>query len=1242
MRQFALLLGWELRYYLRRVSTWVYFTIYAALSFLVMLVSGGAFRQVSVVVGGGGKVLANAPAVLAALLPTLSLFGMSIIAAVAGNAIHRDYDARMESLVYTTPVAKGTFLGARFVGTLIVNAIILLGLVVGMILATKTPWVQPDKFAAFDIRAYLQPYVTLVLPNLLFTAAIFFALPALTREMLPNYVGGVLLLLGYLLGGQLLTDLTDKHTGALLDPFGLRASQLLTEYWSIADKNARYVPLSGVLAANRAIWITFGLAVFVLAYARFRFSYAASEPKARPDASPLALAVAPSLAPVRLIALPAVGRRFDARARLVQYWSLVTRSFWRIVRNPYFYVIVGAGILYIVLVVGQIGKIYGTTTWPVTYQMIDVLNGSFGLFMLVIIAFYSGELVWAERDVKIAQITDATPVPNGTAFVAKLTALAAVVVLLLTVVMLTGIAAQAAKGYTHFEIPLYLQSLFGFRLSDLLLLVVLAMAIHVIVDHKYVGHLLVFVAFVGLPFFFRWLGLERNLYQYGADGGLTYSDMNGWGPYARPFIYWKLYWGAFAVLLALLTNLFWVRGEETHMRWRTHLARQRFGRAARGLTAFASLSFVGLGGFLFYNTDVLNRFTSSEQRRRLRADYERRYKRYEGIPQPRITAVQVQVDLVPERGSMRVRGHYVLRNKTSVPIDTVHLLLDRELKVRALAFDRPARVVLADSAREYFMHRLDQPLAPGDSLVLTFDFTRGTRGFANTVDETDLASNGAFVENAAFMPSIGYAPRVELSDDDERKEEKLPPAPRMKPPTDSTARANNYISHDADWIDYDAVVSTAPDQIAITSGYLQREWMEGGRRYFHYKMDSPILNLWAFQSARYATAIDHWTAPDGRVIDIAVYYHPTHTWNVQRMIYAVKKSLAYYTENFGPYQHRQVRIVEFPRYATFAQSLPNTIPYSEAIGFIARVEGEDDIDYPFYVTAHEVAHQWWAHQVVGADAEGATLLSETLAQYSALRVMEREYGAGSMRRFLEYELDRYLIGRSTERKRELPLALNENQTYIHYNKGSLVTYALADYIGEARMNRAIRGFLNAEKFRGPPYPTSLELVDSLRAATPDSLKYVIKDMFETITLYELKADSAIATDAPNGQFTLDLYLTSKKLRADTLGAETAIPMHDWIDIGVYARPPRGQKSPDKNGVSIYLAKQLMHEGPQHLTLTVSQLPSRAGIDPLHKLISRLTAANTIGVIDRTQKKTAGRGTGSTKLPPESTRTRRGP
>src|SRR5690606_24651208 len=149
-----------------------------------------------------------------------------------------------------------------------------------------------------------------------------------------------------------------------------------------------------------------------------------------------------------------------------------------------------------------------------------------------------------------------------------------------------------------------------------------------------------------------------------------------------------------------------------------------------------------------------------------------------------------------------------------------------------------------------------------------------------------------------------------------------------------------------------------------------------GRRYFHYQMDAPILNYYSFLSARYEVRRDRWND-----VAIEIFYHPGHEYNLDRMIESVKASLDYFTANFGPYQHSQVRILEFPRYQSYAQSFPNTIPYSEAIGFIARVEDEDDIDYPFYVTAHEVAHQWWAHQVIGGNVQGSTVMSETLSQY---------------------------------------------------------------------------------------------------------------------------------------------------------------------------------------------------------------------------------------------------------------------
>jgi ABC-type transport system involved in multi-copper enzyme maturation permease subunit len=1219
MTEFLAIVRWELKLYLRRISTWVYFGILLAIAFFFVFVAGGGLADASLSLGTGGKVLANSPFSLSSLIPIISLLGVSITAALSGNALYKDYESHSDPLFYTTPVSKSAFLGGRFVGTLIVNGIVTTGIAIGAFAATVSPWVHADKIAPFNAMAYVHPYVSLVLPNLVLTAAIFFALVSLTRQMLPNYVGGATLLIGYLLAGSLLGDMENKHLAALIDPFGTRAQSVLTQYWSIAEKNSRQVPLTGVLLENRLLWLAVALAILALAFVRFKFAHrlgdAAREfTPGAPTAAKNATPVEPELVltPLRLSALPATTQRFDRAAWWVQFRSVFARSFWRIVTNRYFGVIVGGGLVYLLVAARAAGRLFGTTTWPVTYQMETLLSGQFGIFIIVIIAFYAGELVWAERDVKLNQIYDATPVTNGVVFFAKFAALASVVLALLGVTMIVGIGMQAFRGYYRFEIPLYLESLVGFRFVDFLLIAALAMTIHVVVNHKYLGHFLVIVLYIGIGL----IGslTEHNLYEYASDSGYMYSDMNGWGPFVWPFVWWKLYWGAFAVLLLLLAYLFWVRGEETDLDVRGRLARLRFRRPAALTAGGAGLVFVAVGGFIFYNTNILNIYRSSKANRHLRADRERLYKKYEHLPQPRIAGVTIQVDLYPSKGDAIVTGQYMLVNKTASPVDSIHLGVDEDVEIRRLDFGGAGTRVLDDRPRNYMIYRLAHTLAPGDSIAMHFSLAKIRRGFPNHITDNAVAGNGTFLENAAFMPTIGYDPSVELTDDDARKKEHLPARPRMRPPTDSSTWASNYISHDADWLRYDATVSTDEDQLATTSGYLQKEWVANGRHYYHYTMDAPILNLWAFQSARYAVKRDTW-----HDVDISILYHPTHAYNVDRMIDAVKKSLEYYTTNFGPYQYHQLRIVEFPRYATFAQSLPNTIPFSEAIGFIARVKSPTDVDYPFYVTAHEVAHQWWAHQVIGADAQGSTIMSETMAQYSALMVMEHEFGAANMRKFLEYELDGYLMGRGIERHREMPLDLVENQPYIHYNKGALVTYAMRDYLGEQRMNAAVRGFLNATKFRGPPYPTSLEFVDSLRAATPDSLKYLITDLFETITLDELKTDSVNVRSAPAGKFAVDLFVTAKKMRADSLGRETEVPMRDWIDIGLFTKAPAkpDPKIDEKVGVPIYLQKHLIHSGAQQITVVVDVMPYRAGIDPLHKLIDRITIDNTVGVRDRT-------------------------
>jgi aminopeptidase N len=208
-----------------------------------------------------------------------------------------------------------------------------------------------------------------------------------------------------------------------------------------------------------------------------------------------------------------------------------------------------------------------------------------------------------------------------------------------------------------------------------------------------------------------------------------------------------------------------------------------------------------------------------------------------------------------------------------------------------------------------------------------------------------------------------------------------------------------------------------------------------------------------------------------------------------------------------------------------------------------------------------------------------------------------------MQRFLAYELDRYLLGRATEQKKEQPLARVENQDYIHYRKGSLVMYALADYIGEDNVDRALRKFRDDHAFKGPPYPNTTEFLRDLREVTPGKYQYLIEDMFETITLYDNRAVSATARALANGHYAVTLKVAAHKRKADGLGNEKDAPLHDWIDVGVL----------DADGKPLYLEKRSFDATDATLTFDVAARPARAGIDPMNELIDRTPRDNTIAV-----------------------------
>lgn len=457
--------------------------------------------------------------------------------------------------------------------------------------------------------------------------------------------------------------------------------------------------------------------------------------------------------------------------------------------------------------------------------------------------------------------------------------------------------------------------------------------------------------------------------------------------------------------------------------------------------------------------------------------------------------------------------------------------------------------------------------------------------------------NGSFFNNSQAMPAIGIDRQSFLQNPEARWRQGLEELDRAYPLEDESRWDTNYIRSDADFVSFRTTVSTSLDQVAVAPGYLQREWTQGERRYFEYEMDVPILNFYSWLSAKYEVVEDEWNG-----VRLQVFYHPPHDWNVQRMLEASRDALAYCSAAFSPYQYRQFRIFEFPAYADFAQSFPNSIPYSEGIGFIADLRDPVDIDYVYYVTAHEAAHQWWAHQVMAANVQGGTMLVETLAQYSALMLMEREYGQDAMRRFLKYELDRYLSARGSEAREEQPLYRVENQPYIHYRKGAVVMYALKDFVGEETVNRTLARLIELRGFQGSPYATTLDFLRLLREEAGEEWDTLITDLFERIIVFDLKVREATARALGDGRYEVTIDVEAHKYAAAGDGSQEEEPIDYMIDLGVFTRDLYG--AIEGSDHVLMLEKRRVDDTSMRFTVVVDQEPLWVGIDPYNKLIDR--------------------------------------
>ena len=1128
-----------------------------------------------------GDTPAGAPFPLAVIALFGGLFALLPMAAVAGEAAGRDVQTRSTPLFYTTPAGETTYLGGRFLAALLLAALISLAVPVGALLAILVSDADPAVLGPVRPAYYAGAWLCVTLPNVILATSLSFAAAMRRGRPMASFVAVAALFVASLACMMVLGLRFNQWTlAALLDPLAISPLSEASRALGPEAKRTSVPYFTATWVQNRALWLFISAGVLVLLHRRFRFAHraegASGKRKAVPAAEPMGA--------TQPIALQRTRREFGAATHLHQLGA-VARESYRLVVFSWGGLAMLALSALVVAFGPEMMEQLGIPLVPTTGKLAAYLSAPLEILTIVpalLIAYYAGELVWRDRDVGLGEIADAAPVPDWAYLLGRAGGLMLGLATFQAFMMLAAVLVQLRMGHHDIAPWLHVRLFLGVYLADWLLFVGVAVVLHVLVAHKYVGHMLM-LGLYAFTIFASQVGIEHRLLVFASDPGLQHSDMRGFGRSLVPWLTFQLYWAAWTALLLVAGALLWMRGPEGTVRARLRRARAGLTHRATIVATGAAALVLVLGGFAFYNTNILNEHRSSKEFDALHAKYERRYRRYEAVPQPLLDGVRLYVALHPRRGTGEIRGSYRLVHRSATPVDSIHVVLPAAGLVGPITLDRASTSAVLDERHGYRILALAEPLRQGDTLRLDFTMQIGGRGFTNDGVDEGVTPNGTFLRSGR-LPAIGYRRSRELSDGGARNDHGLPPRERTPSLDDPTARSAVAMAG-AERITVETIVSTDGSERAVAPGALRRTWTEGGRNHFHYATERPIRNDYAIYSADYAVRRGRW-----RDVDIEVFHHKGHARNVDTMVTAVRASLAHLSTTLTPYAYKHARFVEHPGGGGTLHAFPINVSYEEGFRLMNSTRDHRRVDFPFAVVAHEMAHHWWGDQLSPAPVEGTGLLAESLAWYSAMGVVEQHYGREHMERLVGIMREAYLPPRAPAD----PPLLRANSWFLAYRKGPLAMYALREYVGADRVTEALRRLVRAGRPGEPPLPTTRDLYRELTAITPDSLRYLVADLFAANTAWELTTDSVTSKPAAGGMVELTLDVRARKLVIDTAGVERAVPMNDLVEIGAFAGDP---VDADRRGASVYRRLHRVRAGAQRIVIVVPATAKWAGVDP---------------------------------------------
>jgi len=1077
------LLKFEFGYQSKQIGFWIVI--------IVMFLLGALTPWLTDIIGSGAageKMKTNGAQMIAAAVASWDVAAIFFGAIFTVSGILRDKTYNMLEIVHGTPVSTFDMTMARMIGIYLTVLACIFANTFGQFLGQFNPQIDKEILGPINLFYYLQPMVLFTVFNALIITAFFTLIAGMTQNRMLVFVSAIGLFFVSIMTG-LVTELDPpKWIQAVVDPFANIAYTLDTEFWAPEDRNTQLTPVLGYVGLNRLVWGAISLLTLAAVFGKFKRGLMSGKNKL----------VKESIAQSDIQDYRATQVTSGFGADIKAFFARIKFEYFATVKSVPFMILAGlAAALFAVLTIITV-FFSPQKLVPTSLFMSTIGFASFLIPIMLIIAFFSGEMIWRDRTVKFTELLDSTAVRNWPLLLGKWVALCAILATLCIIAILIGMTVQILGGGPPVNLAIYLKYAFLNVFPDYLALAFLALFVQSFTPNRIVGMLAAAAAMVFFTFIIARLPFFHPLMGFGGTSPGRVSEIS---PYTNwvSFRWFNMYFGALCALFAIIGTWLWRRGLQTSLLSRLKAIKSGISPLSGGLAALMLAIFIGSGAYIYSAYSEAD-WRNSKQTEKLQVKLEKMTTREAKLAVPRIHTVSVNADIYPAKQEAIVKGSFKMKNEKSEPMTELYIspASGHPEDVKLLEIDGATRLTNGKNEDgdlikdfdefEVIVFKFDPPLAPGAETEMRFEtFFHAPRladGSAINKNGTFINNYGTFQTSTRALPTLGL-PDFRLRSADKRRKYGLPEFEKLPKRTNVEARQSNLFFGASGEIDFAATVCTQANQIPIAPGDLSEERINGDRRCRDYKSDIPISNFYSFLSADFAVTEDSWTSPEGKAIPITVYHGEKHIYSVQDIINSIKFGLSHYTEKFSPYQYNYVRVMEVP-YIGFAQAFAGTIPYAEQGFIMDSGDPEDDktLDNTAQTTLHEIAHQWFAHQIVPSNTRGNNVLSEGLTSYAAMDAYEEMYGWEKARYALEkFTIEQMVALMFIDKNKEVPLAIAGEQQYLVYNKADWVMWGLKHYIGRDNMHQAMRNFLDDYGLKGAPYPTTLELIEYLITGT---------------------------------------------------------------------------------------------------------------------------------------------------------------